>query len=73
MSATAEQDSYVKLSDNDPFPRVVELLSASIHDNVKIPYPIEKLKFGDHKDELHSLLSHLATEVGNKNIIHALL
>jgi len=28
----SEQESYIELGDNDPFARVVEVLSSSIHD-----------------------------------------
>lgn len=68
------EDFDLGLDDNDPFPLVVEKLSTVIHDHIKIPYPLEKLKSGEHKDELHSLVMHLATaKIGNKIVIHALL
>lgn len=72
MNPAATEDSY-GLGDNDPFPIVVERLSSAIFDHVTSPYPLAKLKCGDHKDEIHSLVNHLSSKAGNRNVIHALL
>lgn len=72
MDPVRDEDPY-GIGDDDPFPIVVDRLSSAIFDHVTSPYPLEKLKFGDHKDEIHSLVNGLASKAGNRKVMHALL
>lgn len=72
MDPVRDEDPY-GIGDDDPFPIVVDRLSSAIFDHVTSPYPLEKLKFGDHKDEIHSLVNELASTAGNRKVMHALL